>query len=839
MPDIDQLFSAAPTAPAQQAAVPLPQGPAPAPKSGNVDQLFGDSNGKEEPATSPLASSRKVLPKAEEVQTPPVAKDGGVGTPTPTDIARNVDDLRTGGGPGNIENKLRKFFGAPQVGENPDYDKALQADSPFPDVMPTVIGARGVGLAQQVGSQLVTALTNKSAGISMLKDSKAAVGAAVKDLSDDFFKTTRMVYQRRAEWLTDITNFVPKNWSSMAGRVDDYLEGTMKGPLSKEEKQMVTNINLMNAKTAKMRQAVKDLGYDVGPDEPGYVGSRLVKGAKSSPLEAIMSSAPTGKAKGISSTAPEFKTRVVHGLEGQGEKNLHIIDNGNNTFTVWRNKQKIAGGRYDPDELAQGKVSFTDTKTGNKQQFSIVPATKRAIEEHTNIQYYHDPLLSAVTANMRVSEALHGAQFLEKLKFTPELQALRAAPGKAFPEGWRGVDVPQLRGYKFDPKIADVIDDFALPARTGGFKAINDLSRMMVGSMFWNPLPHAFNVNAFGALEAGLIGTAKQLGHPVELVQTMLKAHSQVMNMGMDYRAAVRAGAGMQYNAIYSRDFVGKLAKELGSDPQMDAAAKAWGYANPMEMLKRIYTTSSEHLWSWNDTILMHAYYARQAKGASLPDAIKEVEQVIPNYRMPSQIAGSRTAAQLWQVLPTFARYHWGILSAYGNIAKNLVGGNPVDKAKALDRLAMLAFGSTVVYPALDLAVQKITGNENARVRRFGPFSVPDAIYRFATGDARYASLSSAVLGLSPAFSVPTALAEGEDPFTGKKFEGMGDFIKFAGEQFNPIQQGLQYQGFGGRKTGGELLAEQFGIQLPSDKETEAKEKAIANEQKRKKREEE
>lgn len=835
MPTGAELFAAPAAAPEAASTV--------APGVITGASLFGGPSAQEQ-ETSPLARNRAALPKAAQEKTGPSSATETVGAPSPADIQRNATDLGRGGGPGDIENKLRRFFGAPEVGKDKKFETVLEADMPFPE-LPVVVSGKALVKA---GTSLVTAITNKAAGVSQLFSGSAKLGSTVGDLSNDFFTTTRMVYQRRAEWLKDITNFMPKNWSQMAAKVDDFLEGTAAGPLSKEEQKMATNIRLMNAKTAKMREQVRGFGYDVGPDEPGYIGSRLAVD-KPSLLNSLISSAPTGKAKSISAFAPEFKPRIVHGLEGGGEKNLHLIDNGNGTFTVWRNKEKITGGKFDAEELARGEVSIKTpssqkagygAETEKTQTFKIVPSTKRAIEEHTNVQYYHDPLLSAITANMHVSEALNAAQFLEKLKFSPELQASRVAPGtKVFPEGWRGVDVPQLKGYKFDPKIADVIDDFALPARTGGFKQLNDLSRAMVGSMFWNPLPHAFNVNAFGALETGMIGAAKQLGHPVEFVQSMLKAHRDVMNLTPAYREAVRAGAGLQYNAIFARDFVGKMARQLGADPEMNAAAKAWGYANPAHMWKRVMDESAKHLWSWNDTILMHAYHARMEKGASLPEAIKDVESIIPNYRAPSRILGSREVAQAWQVLPTFARYHWGVLKAYGTIANGLMAGNAQEKMKALDRMAMLALGSTVIYPALDQAIRSATGNEEARLRRFGPFSIPDAIYRFSVGDARYASLSSAILGLSPVFSVPTALAMGADPFTGKKFQNMQDVMHFIEDQINPIQTITSYEGLGGRKTGGELLMEQLGVQLPSEAETNARDKARAREEKRREKEEE
>jgi hypothetical protein len=39
--------------------------------------------------------------------------------------------------PNRVENAVRGFFGAPKVGAKPEYEKALSADSPFPDILPT------------------------------------------------------------------------------------------------------------------------------------------------------------------------------------------------------------------------------------------------------------------------------------------------------------------------------------------------------------------------------------------------------------------------------------------------------------------------------------------------------------------------------------------------------------------------------------------------------------------------------------------------------------------------------------------------------------------------------
>jgi len=47
--------------------------------------------------------------------------------------------------PNSVENTIRKEFGAPAVGANPEFEKVANADMPFPDILPT---EAGVGLAR-------------------------------------------------------------------------------------------------------------------------------------------------------------------------------------------------------------------------------------------------------------------------------------------------------------------------------------------------------------------------------------------------------------------------------------------------------------------------------------------------------------------------------------------------------------------------------------------------------------------------------------------------------------------------------------------------------------------
>ncbi|MCX5542592.1 hypothetical protein M3A49_24350 [Paraburkholderia sp. CNPSo 3076] len=811
-----------------------------------MDDLFGPSNAKEEPATSPLAHSRDALPSRAE------AAEKSVDAPSPGDIARNSADLGSGvarevglfvravghaaaGAVEGIErvnpfdphNDPASIVASRASGraQAPTIAQMLEGEVDRRTPEPATSLERGVEKVTEFAASLampglpgaarVTPISNRAAGLgsSLASTAGTHAGDAIGQLSDGLFRTTRSAEARMGQWVNDLRAHMPKNWSEMAQRIDrSFEDASIK--LSPEEEKMKLNVQLINSKNAKMREQLRAHGYDVGPDETGYVGSR-VPVEQQGLLSTVRNVVPTGKARGLSTFAPELQGRKIFGMESRdpdaGQKNLHMMQNPNGTFTVWRNGEKIGGGKLGPDDLANREVNYMG------ERFALTPSTKAKIMEHTPQRYYEDPMLAAVTSNVRLGRALDHAQFLEQVKLSPEFRQIATTAREALP-GWREVQIPQFRGMKFDPRAADVLDDFAYSAHQGGYKVLHDVSRALVGSMFWNPLPHAFNISDFGLIERGLVGNIGAVARLPQEVRMMLKAHEQVATLGPDYRAAIKEGAGLQHAANMSRGFADKLAKQLGTAPEMSAVARAWGYANPLEMIRRVYASANAHLWSWSDTLMMHAYYARQAKGASLPEAIKETESIMPNYRLPSRILGSRAVAQVMQVVPTFARYDYGRFAAYGNISKSLVRGSPQEKARALDRLAMLAVSSFVIYPALDRAVQTVTGDPNARVRRFGLASIPDAIYRFASGDAKYSSLFGAIMGVSPVFSVPTALATGEDPFTGKKFQNLGDAMKFAAEQISPVQTAMEYQGLGGRKTGGELLAEQLGIQVPATK---------------------
>ena len=838
-------------------------------------QLFaGGGNGGEDKATSTLASSRAALPQtSKEVST--AREDAGKPpAPTPEDVQRNLVDLKghttaqdrakkwlretagekglsdlvTGQEPGKPD-PTDKRFGA-QADVSREMSERMGTSFALQEVASPVAGVRAA--IQDFGKPLakgLDAVTNRAFGVSLLDRFSTKLGDQASQLSDGLYQLGKAAQGMKMQWMTDVKNFLPKDWAEHAKDIyNSFEDPSIKLSPRAQALKDKTVVPIM-AKNAKMREELRALGVNVGPEVENYI--ERVQMGQSSLVDTLRSNMPTGKPRGVSTFAPELQSRKVFEMEpapsynaegavtskGSGEKDLHFVKNQNNTFTVYRNQQKIGGGKFTPEELDAKEVSFMG------ERYKLTTGTTENIMKHTQLQYYQDPLISAIQGNVNLSEALRNAKFLEQFKHSPEFAdaVTRVKPGAQAPDGFREVQIPQLKGYAFSKRVANVLDDFSGVDKGGFLNRVNDITRVTVSSLFWNPLPHIMNVLDHKVIEGGLIGNIKAL--TVDLPQTAktaLAAHREVVTMGPLYRQALKEGAGLIYPSVALRDFAGQMAQQLGTAPEMEGVSKAWGYLNPAKMIQSIYQHSAKSLWSWNDVIMMHAYMAHMAEGATMGQAIKSVEKHIPNYRVPDQVLGSRTLGQAMQSpgVTAFGRYDYGRLASYGNMAKDLLSrdSSVADKAKAADQLAMLAVSSFVVYPALDAAVRKITGNDNATLRRFGAATVPEAVMKFTQGDTTWGMLMGTVLPLSPALKTPVELMTGFDTFTGKRIAD--EKGRYAAQQLAPVGQ-IYHSTFNPRKSATEVLAAQMGINLPTDAEVEARDRAKAREEKKRAKESE
>ena len=186
------------------------------------------------------------------------------------------------------------------------------------------------------------------------------------------------------------------------------------------------------------------------------------------------------------------------------------------------------------------------------------------------------------------------------------------------------------------------------------------------------------------------------------------------------------------YSEVLNEKLSEKLLNIAGQQLESDKGtlskiSKELGYANPANLVKAIYNFSSKATWATNDFATLQAVFEGMEHGKSMEAAIGEVSKHIPNYRIPSEVMGSRFISSIMRGesgLTMFGSYHYGALKSYGemlsDVKKGLTGEDPQKAAEALDKISALVIATYFVYPQLDNIAQYVTGNPNASVKRAG-----------------------------------------------------------------------------------------------------------------------
>src|SRR5712664_1761114 len=570
----------------------------------------------------------------------------------------------------------------------------LDKDNP---VIGAIIGGIGGAIATRAGR----------AALDRWKASPAE-GRAATWLSNKLYTLTKQSQVRQLQALAFLQKVVPPDYKFHAESIYHSMEDS-KVKLSARARELKDAlVRPLQSANAKLRSSLEALGVNVGPAiEQDYV-HRIVKGQRSSVFEELEKSYPSGR--NLPKTAPSLKEREAYAIETPtGNREVITMEPGNKFF-VHRNG-KIVG---------RGSMKGGEIKWGG-QDWRRVQATTGEIETHTNLRYYKDAVGTELDNNIRLSAALRNAEFLNKLKSMPSFSdvAVNVKDTHA-PADWRTVDIDQLKGYKFAPRVASALDDFKGEMAKHPAEALGKISRILTGSMFWNPLPHIWNVLDHAIVQRGLSAWVSPQGY-TRLWKTVGPAWKAVVTQDSNYLKFMHEGAGLMYPNVILRDFSEKVMQQLGQAPDMGPVARAFGYANPAEMVRRIYALSRKTLWAGNDVIMMQAYFEKQLQGASVQGAIRQVEKHIPNYRIPDRVLGSRTISQVLQspFFTAFGRYDYGRLASYGAMIKDAVGKNSSvgARAKALDQMSMLAVMGLVVYPiVLDKVAQAITGIRRLRL---------------------------------------------------------------------------------------------------------------------------
>lgn len=487
-------------------------------------------------------------------------------------------------------------------------------------------------------------------------------------------------------------------------------------------------------------------------------------------------------------------------------------------------KERTAGWMLTDQD---GETHFSPTKEAvdiqDRPYTSVRPATIREIEANGGTGYNKNATVNTVRRALQDEAIVRHLEVLEELKrnlvdeglahrdehyFKGDDGLTNIVPGNSpRPEGFRPIPaVPQLRGMSFAPHIAEVLEDtYERPKPGDPVEALSKANRALTAPMFITPVIHAQNVAVHWGIGRGFDWVRP--GGVKSLLNDGVSAVHQVLTLGPKYRELLRHGMGGQYISTQTRGYHAAMLKAAGKELFDDAEiANMFAKAArvPVSAIRAAYAASSKALWYVNDVMLMQRVLELQRKGMTIREAIHEAEREIPNYRIPPRIGGTkagmagRTASKVLQssAIGMFNRYKYGAARAWAALAKDLVKGGKVGdtnlRAEAVGKLLVAAVVATGLYPAMDWAAQKVTGNKNAQFRRAGGLSMTDAAYNVATGKKDPSLTSSTFFSPGPVEALGTDIIGNHD-FFGHNVRTPGASLPF---QFGEIGAHIAKNGF-------------------------------------------
>lgn len=506
-------------------------------------------------------------------------------------------------------------------------------------------------------------------------------------------------------------------------------------------------------------------------------------------------------------------------------------------------------------KLVRSPRKVGDEFTEDGKRFKVRQATTREIEERSprelghKVEYFKNALANTMDNLLRLKRVERNLEYLEKLKADPVFKEHAVAPGsEAAPQGWKGTDLPQLAGWKFDPKIANMLDDFYRNGKASGEfgKALEKVNHVLTSAIFINPVS-AFFGHGLNVLTHWFVGRGWDNINPKMILpssRNFMRAMGDVTNLTPAYRQMMREGNALLYAPTVNRNFHQAMLKlmggEIAKDPKTWAdIAKAAG-TTPKAVLIALNDLSSRGLWWLNDILMLQRVYDLQHKGLDTRRAIAEAEKEIPNYRIPSEAwngPGGRAYSEFMSSpnLLIFSRYRHGLMKAFAHTIRDAVKGSKGEKVRAAGQMLALAGLMTVIYPMADEVLKQLSGNPRAKWRRAGPASL---VNNLTAKDKDFTNAMSGLFAPQPGTEMAVELGMNRNLFTGKDVynpdggpgEILGELGYYGATRFAPGEQAASI--LRGSKTAPQVLGNWIGAELP-DARSEAMKKKFKHKRSR------
>lgn len=541
-----------------------------------------------------------------------------------------------------------------------------------------------------------------------------------------------------------------------------------------------------------------------------------------------------------------FEKRSLFALEGESGARTVVQKVGKNIYE-WKN------GKRSDKPIAHG---IEDIKTATFKGKTLKEATVDELHAQTPYRYLQDSAMINFIKLNELRKYDRAANFLDAWKSSEMFAKVATNVASNIPKGWvtpkSVARIPQLMGYAFEPKTAWVIEDFAKHFENGMYMK---LTSALIKNMMLNPLPHIMNEVMHLAVARGLSSWFRP-STLKSFTETGAQAMMDVWNQSDFYREVMREGGAIMSADLRANHFhdimMDKAAKEAYGE--ISNIAKRAGMA-PMDLYKGIIGKSNHAMWMTRDAMYLQLVREiKLKKGVDTKEAIRQAEEHMPNYRVPTTVAGSRKLSTILQNpnVSVFSKYHYGLVNSMAHVVKEMHPKNlmtpegQIEFRKGLDSALAYAFGMAIFYPMMDQLAQSMFGDPTMEQRRAGPFHMLDAIARVSEGKADTQALLAPIFTFNPVLLGGGQLAfnrilysgrhvyESNDP-AGKIAKDVGKYAEHSIPQAGSILDAQKYDSTsGGAKA---WLAKQMDIKGKSEKQVKLEKRAKAIlEQQRKQR---
>lgn len=523
-------------------------------------------------------------------------------------------------------------------------------------------------------------------------------------------------------------------------------------------------------------------------------------------------------------TEGAFAQKMAETPDALMERNVYALERPNGTRTVIQIRKD---GIY---QFKNGKMSVLVKGSTNAKKVGdtlgtdgvIKEAKISEIETHTDYRYSKDPVLNWKIRLNELRKLDREQTFLRELVAHPTfkdigIDVLNKETGKPneLPKGWKipkHLDrIPQLAGKAFEPKIAYIIEDWA---KAWDKSLMQNLTSFLIKNMMLNPLPHVFNEAMHLYNIRGATGWFTP-GGLYRFIPTARAGMRDVLNQSPLYLQVMKEGGSIlgadPRNKQFVRDILAKAGKDAMNDPnfQKDLTSIAAKVGmSPLNLYNRWSQASTKFMWVTRDMMYMQIIReTMKRRGVDVKGAIKIVEKHMPNYRLPSEVMGSRKVSEVLgnPNIAVFSRYHYGMVRS---ILETLKEANPKNLKTpegrqqflhSADVLAAVGIAYAGLYPVMDKIAEEMFGMK-AEQRRAGPYHLIHAVKEVSEGKKDVQTALAPVFTFNPVLLYAGQLALNRQVYSGKEvyhpndsaemiLSDVGTYTLKTVPQYGPMQQ--------------------------------------------------